>query len=128
VADNYGIEEGVYVAEIDLKTVYAAAKMDRKYKALPKFPAVSRDIAMLIKEEVAVGEIEGVINRAGKELLESIQLFDVYKGKQIPEGMKSVAYSITYRAENRTLKDEEVNIVHEKVVKALEEKFGAQLR
>ena len=128
VAENYGIDERVYVAEIDLRLVFQASKMKKKYKALPKYPASVRDIAMLISEEVLVGEIDNVINRAGKELIEKVELFDVYKGKQIPEGMKSVAYSITYRAENRTLKDEEVNKVHEKVVSAIVEKFGAQLR
>lgn len=127
VSENYGIDQRVYMAELDLKLIYEASKMDRKYKALPKFPASIRDIAMLINEEVPVGEIENAINKAGKELIEKIELFDVYKGKQIPDGMKSVAYSITYRA-NRTLKDEEVNAVHEKVVNAIVEKFGAQLR
>ncbi len=128
VAENYGIDGRVYIAEIDLRLVFQASKMQRKYKALPKYPASVRDIAMLISEEVPVGEIDNVINRAGKELIEKVELFDVYKGKQIPGGMKSVAYSITYRAENRTLKDEEVNKVHEKVVNVIVEKFGAQLR
>lgn len=128
VAENYGIDEKVYIAEIDLRLVFQVAKMEKKYKALPKYPASVRDIAMLISEDISVGEIDNVINRAGKELIEKIELFDVYKGKQIPEGMKSVAYSITYRAENRTLKDDEVNKVHEKVVNAIVEKFGAQLR
>lgn len=128
VADNYGIEGRVYVAEIDLEVLYAAAKLDRKYKQLPKFPASTRDIAMLIADEIEVAQIENVIKRSGKELIESIKLFDVYKGKQIPDGMKSVAYSITYRDSNRTLKDEEVNRVHSNIVKALEEKLKAELR
>jgi phenylalanyl-tRNA synthetase beta chain len=128
VAENYGIEDRVYIAEIDLKTLFEASKRDKKYKALPKFPAVTRDIAMLISDDITVGEIESVIRKAGKELLEEVKLFDVYKGKQIPEGKKSVAYALTYRAENRTLKDEEVNKVHENIIKALGEKLGAQLR
>ncbi len=128
VSEKYGIDDRVYVAELDLKTIYEAAKMDRKYKPLPKFPASLRDIAMLIKDDVQASDMDSVILRAGKELIEKAELFDVYKGKQVPSGMKSVAYSITYRAENRTLKDEEVNAVHEKVVKALVEKLDAQLR
>lgn len=129
VSENYGFEdERVYVAEIDLKTIFEASRLERKYRALPKFPSVTRDIAMLISDDVTVGEIENVIMRAGRELIESIKLFDVYKGKQIPEGLKSVAYSIVYRKENGTLKDEEVNRVHEKIVKALSEKLKAQLR
>lgn len=128
VLENYGIESRVYVAELDLATIFEAAKLERKYKALPKFPAISRDIALLVKDEVAVGEIEKVILRAGKELIESIKLFDVYKGKQIPDGTKSVAYSITYRSPEKTLKDTEVNEVHQRVVKVIQEKFEAQIR
>jgi phenylalanyl-tRNA synthetase beta chain len=128
VAENYGIEDRVYVAEIDLKVLFGASKLDRKYKTLPKFPAVTRDIAMLISDEVTVADIENIIRKSGKELIENVKLFDVYKGKQIPEGQKSVAYSLSYRAENRTLKDEEVNKVHDNIVKALGDKLGAQLR
>jgi phenylalanyl-tRNA synthetase beta chain len=129
VAEKYGFGiDRVYMAEIDLRTLFEASKLEKRYKALPKFPAVTRDIAMLISEDVTIGEIESVIGRAGKELMESMKLFDVYKGKQIPEGMKSVAYSIVYRGEDKTLTDEEVNKVHEKVVKALGDKLKAQLR
>jgi phenylalanyl-tRNA synthetase beta chain len=128
VAENYGMDDKAFIAEIDLKMLYDAAKLDKKYRALPKFPSTSRDIAMLISDDVMVAEIESIISKYGKELIEDIKLFDVYKGKQIPEGLKSVAYSIVYRADNRTLKDEEVNVVHDKIVNALKEKLGAQLR
>lgn len=128
VTDNYDIEERVYIAEIDLNSVFEASNLNKKYKSLPKYPSVSRDIAMLVKDEVTAAEIEGIIRANGKDIMESIKLFDVYKGKQVPEGMKSIAYSITYRAEGRTLKDEEVNKVHERIVKALEEKLDAKLR
>jgi len=128
VAENYGMDNRVYLAEIDLYTLYEAAKLEKKYKALPKFPAVSRDIAMLVEDRITVSEIENVIGRAGKELLENVKLFDVYKGKQVPEGYKSVAYSLLYRHEGKTLTDDEVNLVHDKVIKALTEKLNAQLR
>ncbi len=128
VLENYGIEDRVYVAELNLSLIFEASKLERKYKTLPKFPAVTRDIAMLVKDEVTVGEIENIIMRSGKELIESVKLFDVYKGKQIPDGTKSVAYSLSYRAADRTLKDAEVNAVHDKIVKNLSEKLGAQLR
>lgn len=128
VLQNYGIDTRVYAAEIDLKSLFEASKPDKKYKALPKFPAVTRDIAMLIDEDIPVGEIENIISRSGNGLIESIKLFDVYKGKQISEGIKSVAYSITFRAADRTLKDTEVNAVHEKIVKNLKEKLGIELR
>ncbi|SKA89025.1 phenylalanyl-tRNA synthetase beta subunit [Caloramator quimbayensis] len=128
VAENYEIEDRVYVAEIDLKTLFDAAKNEKRYKPLPKFPAVSRDIAMLLDENISVSDIEKAILREGKELIESVKLFDVYKGKQIPEGLRSLAFSLTFRAEDRTLKDEEVNKVHESIINRLKEKFNAQLR
>lgn len=128
VAENYGMDNRVYIAEIDLYTLYEAAKLEKKYKVLPKFPAVTRDIAMLVEDRITVGEIENIISRAGKELLESIKLFDVYKGKQVPEGYKSVAYSLLYRHEGKTLTDDEVNSVHDNIIKALTEKLKAQLR
>ena len=128
VAQNYGMDNRVYIAEIDLYTLYEACKLERKYKVLPKFPGVSRDIAMLVQDEITVGEIENIIGRAGKELLESVKLFDVYKGKQVEEGLKSVAYSLVYRHDSKTLTDEEVNKVHDKIVKALTEKLKAVLR
>lgn len=128
VAENYGIDDRVYIAEIDLKTLYDASKIERHYKPLPKFPSVSRDIALLVPCDVMVSEIEDIIRKAGGGLVESVKLFDVYTGKQVPEGKKSVAYSIVYRSENRTLVDEEVNRVHSSVIKMLEDKLGAQLR
>ncbi|QCX32935.1 phenylalanine--tRNA ligase subunit beta [Caloramator sp. E03] len=128
VAENYEIEERVYVAEIDLKTLFSASKSEKIYKPLPKFPAITRDIAMIVDENITVSELEKTIKKSGNELIESIKLFDVYKGKQIPEGLKSVAFSITFRAEDRTLKDEEVNKIHESIIDTLKKKFNAQLR
>jgi phenylalanyl-tRNA synthetase, beta subunit, non-spirochete bacterial len=128
VAEKYGIDERVYIAEIDLKTLYSTSNVEKHYKALPKFPAVTRDIAMLVSTDVMASEIENIIRRSGGSLIEDLKLFDVYTGKQIPEGKKSVAYSIVYRSETKTLVDEEVNKVHDRVVKELESKLGAQLR
>ena len=128
VAEKYGIDDRVYMAEIDLQTLYDAAKTERHYKPLPKFPSVSRDIAMLVPENVMVSEIENIIRKAGGGLVEDVNLFDVYTGKQVPEGKKSVAYSIVYRSDTKTLVDEEVSKVHASVVKMLEDKIGAQLR
>ncbi|KMT22660.1 phenylalanine--tRNA ligase subunit beta [Clostridium cylindrosporum] len=128
VLENYGFENRVFFAELDLESIFEASKMDKKYKALPKFPAVTRDIAMLVNEDVTVGEIEAIIKKNGKAILEEVKLFDVYRGAQIPGGKKSVAYALVYRGENKTLKDEEVNKVHDGVVKALSEKLSAELR
>jgi phenylalanyl-tRNA synthetase beta chain len=102
--------------------------MTTKYKPLPKFPAVTRDIAMLVKDGVFVKQIEEIIKQRAGRILEEIKLFDVYKGKQVPEGMKSVAYSITFRAEDRTLTDDDVNKAMSKILDALRNNLDAQLR
>ncbi|PRR76832.1 Phenylalanine--tRNA ligase beta subunit [Clostridium liquoris] len=128
VADNYGVDERCYIAELNLDLLYSHSNLNKMYKALPKFPAVFRDIAMLVDDNVLVQDIEDIIIKQGGKMVEKVKLFDVYKGKQIPEGKKSIAYSILYRLENKTLTDEEVNKVHDKIVRTLENKVGAQLR
>jgi len=128
VAENYGIDTRVYLAEIDFNAAMQLARMDKTYKSLAKYPAITRDIALVVKDEIYVKQIEDIIWTNGQELLESVELFDVYKGKQIQEGFKSVAYTLTYRAEDRTLTDEELACVHGKVVQELKEKLSAALR
>lgn len=126
--DNYGIDTLGYLAELNLDVLYEASNTIKAYKPLPKFPAVTRDIALLVDDEVLVGDIESTIVKAGGSLVEKVSLFDIYKGKQIPEGKKSIAYAIAYRDENKTLTDKEVNKVHDKILRSLEYKLGAQLR
>lgn len=128
VADNYGIDARCYVAELNLDVLYNYANIERKYKQLPKFPAVTRDMALIVDESVLVQEIDDIMIKQGGSLVESVKLFDIYRGKQVPDGKKSIAYSITYRHEDRTLKDEEVNKVHDKILRTLENKLGALLR
>lgn len=128
VAGNYEIDTKTYIAVIDMETLNEYANLVHIYKALPKFPSVTRDIAMLVKDSVIVKEIETIIKNNAGELLEKITLFDVYKGAQIAEGYKSVAYSITFRAADKTLKDDEVSLVMKKIVEELSSKLGAQLR
>lgn len=128
VAEKYGIGTKAYVAVISVDKLYEYASFDRTYKALPKYPAMTRDIAVLVKDSVIVKDIEDIIKAKGGKLLENIQLFDVFKGKQIPEGYKSVAYNISFRASDRTLTDDEVNAPMKKIIKELEEKLEAQLR
>ena len=89
---------------MDFENVFLNIKTDIKFKELPKYPAVTRDIAMLVDKTVPVADIENVIKKASGKMLESLQLFDVYEGKQIPEGKKSVAYSAIYRSADRSLK------------------------
>lgn len=128
VEEKYGIGTRCYCCELAFDQVMKHADTKRFYKPLPKYPAVSRDIALLVKEEISVAEIESLIKDTGKKLLERVELFDVYRGKQVLEGRKSVAFALTYRATDRTLTDEEVGKVHKKVLDALREKLDAVLR
>ncbi|MCH3962837.1 MAG: phenylalanine--tRNA ligase subunit beta [Clostridium sp.] len=128
VVENYGIEDRCYIFELNLDLIYRYSNSDKKYRPLPKFPAVSRDIAVLVDKDVLVEDVENIIRHQGGKMVENIKLFDVYTGKQIERGKKSIAYSISYRLENRTLTDSEVNKVHDRILKNLENKLGAKLR
>jgi phenylalanyl-tRNA synthetase beta chain len=128
VLDNYGIGEKCCVAELNLDVLYRYSNRNKKYRPLPKFPSVVRDLAILVDEDILTRELEDVIKKQGGNMVESVKIFDVYRGKQVAEGKKSIAYSISYRLENRTLTDEEVNKVHDRILGALEHKFRAQLR
>ena len=127
VADNYGIGERAYVAVIDMPEIVELATFDRKYEGIEKYPAVSRDISMVVPKEILVGQIEEVIEKKGGAYLESYKLFDLYEGAQIKPGFKSVAYSITFRAKDRTLEEADVSAAMKKILKALEE-MGIELR
>ena len=128
ILERYGISEKIYICELDFDMIVSNCEIEKKFKQLPKYPSIERDMALLVSDDIMVSQIQNIIRQKGGNLIENIKLFDVYKGKQIPDGKKSVAYSIVYRAEDRTLKDEEVNIVHNGVVKEIELKLGAQLR
>lgn len=128
VLENYDLNQRVYVAEIDIDLVFENLNDSKVYNPLPKYPATTRDIALLVKDEVFVKQIEDIIKSNGSDILESYQLFDVYKGAQIEEGHKSIAYSITYRSKDKTLTDEDVAKVHDKIVSELSEKLNANLR
>jgi phenylalanyl-tRNA synthetase beta chain len=128
VTDNYGIDLNCYLAEIELDALFNYADIKKSYKPIPKFPAVSRDIALLVDDEVLVQDIEDTIKRAGGNLVEKVRLFDIYKGSQIAQGKKSIAYAISYRDEKKTLTDSDVNKVHNKILGSLEHKLGAALR
>ena len=128
VSRKYDIDVPCYMAELSFDAVKAAINDDIKYKPLPKFPAVTRDIAMLVDKNVAVAQIEEIIRNTSGKLLEEVKLFDVYEGEQIPENKKSVAYSAVFRAPNRSLTGEEVQEIFDKILKNLEKKLKAQLR
>ena len=127
VAENYGMDCRVYSFSLDADALFELSQPEKTYKPLPKFPAVTRDLALLCDESIPVGTLEKAIVRGGGSLLEAIQLFDVYQGAQIEAGKKSVAFSITLRSADSTLTDEQTNSVMKKVMKELE-KEGAVLR
>lgn len=127
VLDHYSIGERAYVAVIDMPEVVARANYDIKYTGIAKFPAVSRDISMLMKKEILAGQVEEVIRNNGSKILESYHLFDIYEGAQIKEGYKSMAYSISFRALDRTLEDKDVSEVMNKILKGLSA-LGIELR
>lgn len=128
VLDKYGLSHAVFIAEIDVEKIVQNKNLERKYEALPKYPAMTRDIAVKVKDEVLVGEMEEVIKSINPHLIESVKLFDVYKGEHIESGYKSTAFSITYRNKERTLKEKEVEKVHNSILESLKSKFDATLR
>jgi phenylalanyl-tRNA synthetase beta chain len=127
VAESYGIDRRVYVAEIKLDILLGIEKRKTVYKPLPKFPAVERDYALLVDADIPVGTLEKAISSGAGRLLERIELFDIYQGSQIPEGKKSVAFSVYLRSADNTLSDKEIDEINSKIIKKLEA-VGANLR
>ena len=128
VAGNYGMDCEVYCAEIRFDKLLALQLPEATYVPLPRYPAVTRDLAILCREEVTVGEAEAVITQAAGKLLRNIRLFDVYRGTGVPEGKKSLAFSLELRADDRTLTDTDSETVTKNVLDALENQLGAVLR
>ncbi len=127
VAEHYGIGEKVYAAVLDMPQIVAIANFDIKYVGIAKFPAVTRDLSMVMKKEILAGQVEEIIRRNGGKYLEHYELFDIYEGAQILDGYKSMAYSIRFRAGDKTLEDTEVNVAMEKILKGLKT-LGIELR
>ena len=128
VLDNYGIEKRAYLAEVNLSKVTKYSKANKKYVEVPKFPAVERDIALIVDEKIEVGQIEKIITKKAKKLLEKMQLFDIYRNEKLGENKKSVAYSLIFRDKNRTLSDNEINVVMENIIGELQKTLNAELR
>ncbi|HHY42910.1 MAG TPA: phenylalanine--tRNA ligase subunit beta [Thermoanaerobacterales bacterium] len=128
VLENYEISKKTYLAELNLDTILSKASRKIVFKPLPKFPASDRDLAIVVKERILADDIISTIKEIGGELLEKVELFDVYQGSQIAKGYKSMAFSLIFRAEDRTLTDKEVNDIIEKIQTGLYEKFDATLR
>ncbi len=128
VCKNYGIDAEVYCVEIDFSKLFALQLPDPTYTPLPKYPGVTRDLAIVCDESVTVAQAEDVITAAAGKLLRSTRLFDIYRGVGVPEGKKSVAFSLELRADDRTLTDQDSDAVVNKVLTALKEKLDAILR
>ncbi|MEG0813182.1 MAG: phenylalanine--tRNA ligase subunit beta [Clostridium sp.] len=127
VADTYKIGEKAYVAVLDMPLVVPFATFAHKYTGIAKYPSVTRDLSMVMKKEILAGQVEDVFAQRGGKILESYNLFDIYEGSQITAGYKSVAYSITFRAKDHTLEDQEVNTVMNKILNGLQG-LGIELR
>ncbi len=127
VADNYGIGTKTYVAVLDVEMLAKKASFDVKYKGVAKYPAVTRDISLVMKKTVLAGQIEEIIRQSGGQILEDYRLFDIYEGSNVAEDEKSLAYSIRFRAKDRTLEDKDVTKVMDKILKKLES-LGVVLR
>jgi phenylalanyl-tRNA synthetase beta chain len=128
VLSAYGITKPVYIFELDATTVMKYMAKDLKYKALPKYPATSRDLAMLVDVDVNAADIEKAMTKAAGQNLTQITLFDVYTGKQVEEGQKSLAFSLTFQSNDKTLTDAEIDPAIEKIVAKLQKDFNANLR
>jgi len=128
VAQNYELNTRVLMGELNFEKLMKFAYTKRRYTSLPKYPAVTRDLAIVIDKKILASRIEEVIRQNAGCLLEKIELFDIYEGNQIPEGYKSMAYSLSFRAPDRTLKDEEVNDLQKRIVDGLANTLNARLR
>ncbi len=127
VVKNYGLAPRTYVAQVDIQYLYDCACFDRKYTGIPKYPAVTRDLSIVMKKDVPAGDVVEVITKCGGKLLEHCELFDIYEGDQLGYGNKSLAYTLRFRAPDRTLEEADIAPLMEKIIKNLEQ-MGAALR
>ena len=129
VCEAYGITEyPLLTADLDVEGLQAATRLQHTVTSVSRYPAVLQDIAVVIDKAVPAAEVKTVIEEAGGNLLRDVRLFDLYRGKQIEEGKKSLAYSLTFQADDRTLTDKDANKIRDKIVRRLNDKFGATLR
>ena len=128
VAKNYGIDSEVYCAELNFTKMLCLRLPEPTFTALPKYPAVSRDLALICSEDITVAQVEEVISASAGKLLRKIQLFDIYRGVGVPEGKKSMAFSLQLRADDRTLTDSDSEAVVNNVLAAVKDQLNATLR
>jgi phenylalanyl-tRNA synthetase beta chain len=128
VASLYKFRQPVYVGEVEFQKLLALEADRVRYSALPRLPASSRDVSMLVPDAVNWGDIEKAVAELGISEIASVRVFDTYKGKEMPEGVHSLAFRVTYRGDGRTLTDEEVAEMHDRVRELMKQRFGAELR
>ena len=128
VAKNYGVSEELYAAELDFPAMFAHRTTELYYAPLPRYPAVMRDISLVCDDALTAGELEKCIRRAGGEYLESVEVFDVYKGANIPEGKKSISFALALRAGDQTLTDDHADEAVAAILGALAREYGAVIR
>ena len=128
LARRYDLRNPAFLAELDLDRLLKSRKTERKFRPLPQFPAVRRDVAVVAPETVSHAEVLKTIRRASPRNLEEVKLFDIYRGENIPAGSKSMAYALIYRSSEKTLTDEEANAAHQKVIDALRRELRATIR
>lgn len=128
VADNYEIGTKAYIIMLDMEEITKLSDQSKKYEPIPKYPSVSRDLALLVKEEILASQIEEVFQAESNKLLEKVELFDLYQGEQIEKGFKSMAYALTMRAKDHTLTENEINQVLDRILRKLDTTFGIRLR
>jgi phenylalanyl-tRNA synthetase beta chain len=127
VAQAWDLPGRVYIAEIDFAALAGAVRPLREYGGVPRFPAVSRDVALVVGDDLPASRVEATIRQAGGDLLEDVALFDLYQGERMAPGKRSLAFRLTYRAQDRTLTEADLEPVHNRVREALRE-LGAELR
>jgi phenylalanyl-tRNA synthetase beta chain len=128
ILKSFSIKQDVYFFDFNLDQVALIEPAPKSFQSLPKFPAVHRDIAMLVPEGIAAGDILVTVKNSGNQLLESVELFDIYRGESVETGYKSVALAITYRSDKETLDDSKVDKIHQKIINLIESEFSGRLR
>ena len=128
VAKNFDLQGRIVVAELELDTIAELSNDDRRYVPIARTPAITRDMAVVVGEDVPVGDMIAALKRSGKGILEDVSVFDIYRGEHVEDGHKSVAFSLVYRAPDRTLTDDEAKKAFDRAVRSLCAQFGAKLR
>jgi phenylalanyl-tRNA synthetase beta chain len=128
LAKRYDLHDAVFLAELNLDQLLARRSRSKSFKSLPQFPGIRRDIAMLVPEATTHDAVLGAVKQAKPQNLEGVDLFDVFRGKNVPTGQKSMAYAFTYRSAEKTLTDAEVNVAHEKIVEQFRKSLQATVR